>query len=110
MTAEQYGLVPAPRDAVSVTTCWMCGIRASVGQMVADGGSACSDVRWYCLDVRSCTERWTLRRAGAAGVRYDTAGSAEDAPQVTGLPRRRPVSTGAGPGTGGGGQGWPSQD
>jgi hypothetical protein len=101
MTAEQYGLVPAPRDAVAVTTCWMCGIRASASQMVADGSSACSDLRWYCLDVRSCTERWTQRRPGPADIRHDPTGSAEDATQVAGLPRRRPISTGSGPSYGG---------
>jgi hypothetical protein len=42
-------------------SCWMCGIRLRADQMVADGGSACSDVRWYCLDTRGCTQRWTTR-------------------------------------------------
>ena len=97
MTAEQHGLIPAPRGAVSVATCWMCGIRASASQMVADGGSACTDVRWYCLDVRACTERWTQRRAGSADIRQDPGGSAEDAAHLAGLPRRRPIGTGAGP-------------
>jgi len=43
--------------------CWMCGIRLPAAQMVTDGGSACRDLRWYCLDVRGCTERWTVRAA-----------------------------------------------
>ncbi len=42
-------------------SCWMCGIRQRADQMVADGGNACSDVRWYCLDTRGCTQRWTAR-------------------------------------------------
>src|SRR5690348_11948325 len=53
---DQQSLVPTPRGLVPVTTCWMCGIGLSPGQMVADGGSACADVRWYCLDMRGCTE------------------------------------------------------
>jgi hypothetical protein len=48
-----------PRPAVEA--CWMCGIRLPVTQMVADGGDACGSVRWYCRDVRGCTERWTTR-------------------------------------------------
>jgi hypothetical protein len=43
--------------------CWMCGVRLPVTQMVADGGSACGDLRWYCLNVRECTGRWTTRAA-----------------------------------------------
>jgi hypothetical protein len=39
----------------------MCGTRLPVAQMVADGGSACKNLRWYCLNVRVCTERWTTR-------------------------------------------------
>jgi hypothetical protein len=27
--------------------------------MVPDGGQACVDIRWYCKDAKSCTERWT---------------------------------------------------
>jgi hypothetical protein len=29
--------------------------------MVADGGAACSDVRWYCQDAQQCTWRWTSK-------------------------------------------------
>lgn len=46
-----------------VERCWMCGSRLPISQMVADGGSACGNLRWYCLDVRGCTERWTTRVA-----------------------------------------------
>lgn len=53
-----------------VVSCWMCGIRLQQHQMLADGGSACGDIRWYCKDTRTCTERWTSaqRRSRAAGV------------------------------------------
>ena len=97
---EHDGLVPAPRGAASPTTCWMCGIRTGPGLMIADGGSACTDVRWYCLDVRGCTERWTSRPAGPVGMRQGAAGSAEDAAQAAGLLRRNPVGTGTGTGPG----------
>lgn len=54
----------------AVVSCWMCGIRLQENQMVPDGGSACSDVRWYCKDTRTCSERWTSapRQARAAAV------------------------------------------
>jgi hypothetical protein len=41
--------------------CSLCGIALPVGMMVPDGGQACPDIRWYCNDVASCTERWTAR-------------------------------------------------
>ena len=46
--------------------CWMCGVRLRADQMVADGGVACPDVRWYCLDTRGCTQRWTARLTAVA--------------------------------------------
>ena len=49
----------APSRAVE--TCWMCGLRLPADQMVPDGGKACTDVRWYCQDTGSCTQRWTTR-------------------------------------------------
>ena len=54
----------------TVVSCWMCGIGLQQHQMVPDGGSACSDIRWYCRDTRACTERWTSprRQAQAAGA------------------------------------------
>lgn len=54
----------------AVVSCWLCGTRLQHNQMVADGGSACSDIRWYCRDTRACTERWTTarREAQAAGA------------------------------------------
>jgi hypothetical protein len=44
-----------------IKACWLCGIRLPVAQLVADGGDACPDVRWYCRDARACTQRWTTR-------------------------------------------------
>jgi len=32
--------------------------------MVPDGGQACADIRWYCQDAKSCTQRWTAGRPG----------------------------------------------
>jgi hypothetical protein len=66
--------------------------------MVADGGSACADVRWYCLDMRGCTERWTSRPATPADIGHGGAGNVEEAGQAANLPRRRPASTVTGPG------------
>jgi hypothetical protein len=51
----------------------MCGIRLPANQMVADGGSACADLRWYCLDTWACTERWTSRSASLVAIRPGTA-------------------------------------
>jgi hypothetical protein len=53
--------VPAGRGAVE--SCWLCGIHLPTGQLVADGGGACSDLRWYCRDMWECTQRWTARPA-----------------------------------------------
>ena len=39
--------------------CSMCGVERPLGLLIPDGGGACADVRWYCKDVKSCTERWT---------------------------------------------------
>ena len=61
-------------------SCWMCGTRLYPGLLVADGGSACADVRWYCLDMRACTERWTSRLASRADLRESSA----ETPQAQG--------------------------
>ena len=77
----------------NVKSCWMCGIRLSAEQMVADGGSACPDLRWYCRDTRACTERWTSRptRPGATGE--GTAGTPQTpGGQATGGDAARPVA------------------
>jgi hypothetical protein len=57
-----------------VQPCWLCGRRQPTDHMVADGTTACTDVRWYCADARACTERWTRApqnpptRSGTDGV------------------------------------------
>jgi hypothetical protein len=63
-------------EAAPVRSCWMCGIRLSADQLVADGGSACADLRWYCRDTWACTERWTSRSARLAAPRKGTAEAA----------------------------------
>jgi hypothetical protein len=40
----------------------LCGIALPPSLLVADGGQACADIRWYCKDAMSCTERWTTAR------------------------------------------------
>ena len=58
-------LVPADPEPdhrlrpLEIAECSMCGITHPLGLLVPDGGGACADVRWYCKDVKSCTERWT---------------------------------------------------
>jgi hypothetical protein len=47
-----------PLEAVQ---CALCGIARPLGLLVPDGGGACADIRWYCKDTKSCTERWTAR-------------------------------------------------
>jgi hypothetical protein len=45
--------------ALPSAQCSLCGIVLPTGLMVPDGGRACADIRWYCKDAKSCTERWT---------------------------------------------------
>jgi hypothetical protein len=66
----------------AIKSCWICGIRMPAEHMVADGGSACADIRWYCLDMRACTERWTTHPAPPADI-YQRTPSARGA-QLTG--------------------------
>ena len=66
--------------SAQVRSCWMCGIRLPASQMVADGGSACHDVRWYCSDTWACTRRWTSRSARRPAIRRPAA--AEPRPAV----------------------------
>src|SRR6266436_9241331 len=64
---EQLTVPPAGErdeaDASTVKSCWLCGIDVPADHMMADGGRDRADVRWYCLDVRGCTERWTQKAA-----------------------------------------------
>ena len=48
------------------TQCSLCGIKLPLDLMVPDGGQACADIRWYCKDTKSCTQRWTARLPGTA--------------------------------------------
>ena len=72
MIEQQRSDLPG-REQALVRCCWMCGIRLSADQMVADGGSACSDLRWYCRDTWACTARWTSHPAGLTAARRSTA-------------------------------------
>ena len=60
---DEGGLRP-----LEVAGCSMCGVTLPLGLLVPDGSQACADIRWYCKDVKSCTERWTaaLQQAPAA--------------------------------------------
>jgi hypothetical protein len=68
---------PIEGESSPVRSCWMCGIRLPAHQMVADGGSACLDVRWYCRDTWGCTRRWTSHSARLAAIRPDKAEKSE---------------------------------
>ena len=72
---EQLAITPSPAPAkpltamqrnrprpLEVAQCSMCGIALPLGLLVPDGGQACADIRWYCKDAMSCTERWTTAR------------------------------------------------
>ena len=89
---------PSSLDGESspVRSCWMCGIRLPAHQMVADGGSACLDVRWYCRDTWGCTRRWTSHSARLAAIRPDRPDKAEKSEQPSeqakGVPATRRVA------------------
>jgi len=70
---NQHDLAPFGAASAQVRSCWMCGIRLPARQMVADGGSACHDVRWYCRDTSGCTRRWTSHSARVTAIRPDVA-------------------------------------
>jgi hypothetical protein len=58
-------LAPMPQDRIrplAVAQCSLCGVALPLGLLVPDGGQGCADVRWYCKDAKSCTERWTTAR------------------------------------------------
>jgi hypothetical protein len=71
--ADQERLIPAQLTSTVIKSCWICGIRLPAERMIADGGSACADVRWYCRDMRACTERWTARPAAPAEAEQSAA-------------------------------------
>jgi hypothetical protein len=55
---------------LEVAECSMCGVARPLGLLVPDGGSACDAIRWYCKDVKSCTERWVAARSSPAPARH----------------------------------------
>ena len=71
MAGEDRSIVSLANPAVQ--SCWLCGTRLPAREMVADGGSACADLRWYCADTRRCTERWTSRWSAGIGADHSHA-------------------------------------
>jgi hypothetical protein len=66
---------PGRLRPLAVAPCSLCGIALPLGLLVPDGGQACTDIRWYCKDARSCTERWTAARPPAGGQTPPVPGS-----------------------------------
>jgi hypothetical protein len=92
MVDQQRSALPG-REGL-VRSCWMCGIRLSADQMVADGGSACSDLRWYCRDTSACTGRWTSHPVDSGAIRQSTAERPKTrGERVAGKGGARPVPT-----------------
>jgi hypothetical protein len=77
--------------AGAVVSCWLCGVRLRQYQMVPDGGSACGDIRWYCKDARTCTERWTSARRQARAAEVVSGRGAIAAPLSRQRSRRSPL-------------------
>src|SRR6516165_8509698 len=88
-TGPRLASVEPPRDhlrPLEVAQCSLCGAARPLGLMVPDGGQACADIRWYCKDSKSCTERWTAarppRQARVPATPSPTsAGTGEPAPE-----------------------------
>ncbi len=75
--------------------CSLCGMAFPTSLLVPDGGQACADIRWYCQDAKSCTERWTAnlpRHPHIAPTSASLASSAAPAPALEPATRaeRRP--------------------
>jgi hypothetical protein len=72
--------------------CSLCGIALPTGLMVPDGGQACADIRWYCKDAKSCTERWTASLPRHAHIAPTPASLAPAlAPMAAPRPANSPV-------------------
>jgi hypothetical protein len=88
---------PAPRDdrtrPLASAQCSLCGIALPTGLMVPDGGQACTDIRWYCKDAQSCTERWTasLPRHPHIAPTPTSLAAPRETLAVGGEPRRAPL-------------------
>ena len=70
------------RRPLEAAQCSLCGIALPLGLLVPDGGDACADLRWYCKDARSCTERWTSARPRSRANPW--AAAAGDLPAAVG--------------------------
>jgi hypothetical protein len=80
------------RRPLEAAQCSLCGIALPLALLVPDGGQACADIRWYCKDAGSCTERWTTARpSGRVGTPAipgtAVAGAGEAAPGGVGAER-----------------------
>jgi hypothetical protein len=67
---------PGRPRPLEIAQCSLCGIATPLGLLVPDGGQACADIRWYCKDARSCTERWTADRPQARAYTQAVPGTA----------------------------------
>jgi hypothetical protein len=65
-----------PLRPLASAQCSLCGTALPLGLLVPDGGQACADIRWYCKDARSCTERWTTAGPRARANTQAVPGSA----------------------------------
>jgi hypothetical protein len=65
---------------LEVAACSMCGVVHPLGLLVPDGSLACADIRWYCKDVKSCTERWTTALAQRSGLLPEPTAEARSGP------------------------------
>ena len=73
-------------------TCALCGIELSIISLVPDGGPGSAEVRWYCRDIVSCTERWTANRPWAdQGPVPDENAPYPGVESVRGEPTARPA-------------------
>ncbi len=82
--------------ALQVARCALCGLERPIGLMVPDGGEACADLRWYCQDARSCTERWTSRlKESTAGPAPAPSAQAEPGPEEPGPDEPEPAGMAA---------------
>jgi hypothetical protein len=74
-------------------TCALCGIELSIISLVPDGGPGSADVRWYCRDIVSCTERWTADGAWRAG-RAPVPGRNAPEPDAQSVPDQQAAAPG----------------
>ena len=65
--------------------CSLCGMALPTNLLVPDGGQACADIRWYCQDAKSCTERWTANLPRHPHIAPTSASLAPSAMPAPGL-------------------------